>query len=127
MGMSLRYAEPRGAFNMQSSVCVGCQSVCVCVCVCAPETELWLTLQSALTASIESQIQGALAERILGATVPMAFPTKQLETRMKTYENPSNLGFLGYKMWTDKLKPGQSSQSNLAKDSLWMSSIYFNL
>ena len=72
--------------------------ICVRVCVCAPETELWLTLQSASTASIESQIQGALAERILGATVPMAFPTKQLETRMKTYENPSNLGFLGYKM-----------------------------
>jgi hypothetical protein len=96
MGMSLRYAEPRGAFDMQSSVCVGCQSVCAClcvcnsskftsVCVCAPETELWLTLQSASTASIESQIQGALAERILGATVPMAFPTKQLETRMKTH------------------------------------------
>ena len=69
-----------------------CVRVCVCVtqvsspvCVCAPETELWLTLQSASTASIESQIQGALAERILGATVPMAFPTKQLETRMKTH------------------------------------------
>lgn len=34
MGMSLRYAEPRGAFDMQSSVCVGCQSVCACLCVC---------------------------------------------------------------------------------------------
>ena len=113
------HAEPLACNYLSVSlywvpICVCETQVSFCVCVRAWDWPLF-DRECRVHPLRVMLSQGALAERILGVTVPMAFPTRHLDTHMKLHrtwdtKHPT----------TDKLKPGQS---NLAKDSLRICSI----
>lgn len=114
MGMSLRYAEPRGAFNMQSFVCVGCQSVCMCVCVTEVSSPVcvcvrawdWTLVDSAECIHCidwESNPRST-SWADLGSNCADGISYK---TVRDTHENPSNLGYKMSYHWQIEARPTQ--------------------